>query len=418
MDFRPLVRGTVAVGGPRRALRRLDARGHAMAAMADPAVDEHARAGLKAISDRRFDDAIQAFRAAVARAPERPDINHALGMAHLHRGDVGNAVPHLEAAVTLSAPYDAPQHEPLKRDFHLSLATAYQMLDRIEDARRALEQIVARWPDTVEARLQLGQLLLSSGRPTEACEVYDDAIDWLDKDQRASAEALVGTVRAFLATAHAPSVFLEAHADSYRQYFDEIAKAQAEQGWFAEAAQMRRGDDGEVRAVLPEGARPYALVRVDLVNPADGTVSSVYSESEPMVVAIEGLEPLAQVPVLLPWTGHPFEVLVSSRCPWHWLSIVIQLAAPTPPDERLARLDDAVGAWYLDGYNGKFGEADTGRFHYVTDPEPLGASALSYTVDLGRARFDAIGDLLARLAKVHATSPIRRVVFGEGRLPE
>lgn len=390
-------------------------------------VDEHARAGLKAISDRRFDDAIQSFRAAVASAPERPDINHALGMAHLHRGDVGNAVPHLEAAVTLSAPYDAPQHEPLKRDFHLSLATAYQMLDRIEDARRTLEQIVARWPDTVEARLQLGQLLLSSGRPTEACAVYDDAIDWLDKDQRASAEALVGTVRAFLATAHAPSVFLEAHADSYRQYFDEIAAAQGEQGWFAEAAQMRRGDDGEVRAVLPAGARPYALVRVDLVNPADGTVSSVYSESEPMVVAIEGLEPLAQVPVLLPWAGHPFEVLVSSRCPWHWLTVVIQLATPSPssggptpipPDERLARLDETIGAWYLDGYNGTFGEADTGRFHYITDPEPLGASALSYTVDLGRARFAAIGDLLGRLARVHTTSPIRRVVFGEGRLPE
>jgi hypothetical protein len=146
-------------------------------------------------------------------------------------------------------------------------------------------------------------------------------------------------------------------------------------------------------------------------------VAAVYSEADPMIVAVEGLEPLAQVPVVLPWRGYPFEVGVSTRCPWHWLSIAVQLAEPRPPSDRIEALDGVFGGWYLAGYNGEFGEADGGRFHYVTDPEPIGDAGLAYTVDLGRSRFDAIRDLLRRLVAVHDRAPILRVLLGEGRLP-
>ena len=125
-------------------------------------VDEHAQTGLRAIEERRFDDAIIAFGAAVALAPERPDINHALGMAHIHRGDAGNALPHLAAAVRLAEPYDLPQHQPLKRDFQMSLATAYQLVDQVEEAKTVLERVIALWPDFVEAHLQLGQEKLAA----------------------------------------------------------------------------------------------------------------------------------------------------------------------------------------------------------------------------------------------------------------
>jgi tetratricopeptide (TPR) repeat protein len=381
-------------------------------------IDEQARAGLKAIEEKRYDDAITAFRSVVEMEPHRPDINHALGMAYLHRGDAGNALPHLEAAVRLAEPYDLPQHQQLKRDFHLSLATTYQLLDRAEDARTTLETVVRRWPETVEARLQLGQLLMSTCRPLEGCKAYEDSMDWLDKEQRQSAEALVGTVKAFLETEHPASVFLEAHGDSYRQYFDTIAAEQIQQGWYAEAARMHRGPDGELRPALPAGARPYALTRVDLVNPADGSVAGVYSESEPMIVAVQGLEPLAQVPILLPWAGFPFEVWVSTRCPWHWVSIVLQLREPLPEAARVDKVDEAMGSWYLAGWNGEFGEGDQGRFHYITDPDPVGSSAVAYMVDLGRAKMEAIHDLLRRLTVLHERVPLRRILFGEGRLPE
>jgi Tfp pilus assembly protein PilF len=379
-------------------------------------LDEHARAGLKALDEKRYDDAVEAFTSAIALSPERPDINHALGMAYLHRGDAGNAVPPLEAAVRLAEPYAAPEHQALKRDFHLSLATVYQMVDRVGDARRALEEVVRRWPDTVEARLQLGQLLLMSGSPEEGCAVYEYAADWLDKEQRASATALVGCVREFLRAGHPGSVFLEAHQDSYVKYFDEVAAPQVGQGWYAEATRMRKRPDGELEPMRPPEARPYAFSRVDLVNPADGQVAGVYSEGEPMIVAVQGLEPLAQVPVLFAVPGHPFAVWVSTRCPWHWLSIVVQLRSPASPEARIEAVDGAIGAWYLAGFEGQFGEADRGRFHYVTDPDPVGETGVSYVVDLGRARFDAIEDLLRKLAVVHARTPIARVIFGEARV--
>jgi tetratricopeptide (TPR) repeat protein len=383
-------------------------------------LDEHARAGLKAIEEKRYEDAIASFERAVELAPDRPDMNNALGMAYLHRGDAGNAIGPLERAVALAEPFSAPEHQPLKQEFHLSLATAYQLMDHVAQARETLQGIVQRWPEHLGARLQLAQLLLSACELEAGLAVYDDSLDLLDKDQRESAEALVGTLRAFLESEHPASVFLEAHCDSYIEYFDEVAKAQSEQGWYAEAARMVRGPDGEPVRILPEGARPYAFTRVDLVNPADGTVSGVYSEQEPMVVALEGLEALAQVPVLLPWKGEtPFDLWVCSRCPWHWLTVTVQFQQAADTDEALIeRVDGAIGQWYLAGYEGEFGDAERGRFHYITDPDRMGDRAVVYVIDLGRARFEAIGALLRRLTVVHDRHPIQRVLFGYGRLPD
>jgi hypothetical protein len=271
----------------------------------------------------------------------------------------------------------------------------------------------------VEPRLQLGQLLLSSCQVEDGIRVYTEAAEWLDKEQRESAEALVGTLRAFLDSEHQGNVFLQAHAESYKAYFDEIAGQQAEHGWYAEAARMAPGPDGELTAVVPDGARPYALMRVDLVNPADGTVSGVYSEAEPMVVALNGLEPLAQVPILLPWDGgDPFEVWVCSRAPWHWLPILVQFGQAGEPEALVERIDELFGQWYLGGFNGDFGDQETGRFHYVTDPDTVGDRAVSYVVDLGRARYEAVLDLLKRLTVLHDRHPISRVLFGQGRLPD
>jgi tetratricopeptide (TPR) repeat protein len=379
-------------------------------------LDEHARAGLRAIEEQRFDDAIKAFEAALAVAPERPDMNNALGMAYLHRGDVGNALPHLERAIALAEPYDQPQHQPVKREFHMSLATAYQLMDLVQPARRQLEEIIRRWPDHVEARLQLGQLLLSTCQLEDGLKAYRDASDYLDKEQREAAEALVGSAEAFLASDHQGDVFLQGHQESYVTYFDEVASTQPT--WLAEAARAARGPSGEPAPVLAEGARPYALSRVDLVNPADNTVSGVYSEQEPMIVALAGLEPLAQVPVMMPWKGWGFDVWVCSRCPWHWLGVIVQFREAAPDETLIGWVDDTIGQWYLAGFNGDFGEKDRGCFHYIGDPEILGDRAVGYAVDLGRASFDAIPSLMNRLSVLHERRQIQRVLFGYGRLPD
>jgi hypothetical protein len=115
--------------------------------------------------------------------------------------------------------------------------------------------------------------------------------------------------------------------------------------------------------------------------------------------------------------GHAFEVWVSTRCPWHWLWVMIQVGAEADAPA-LGAIDELIGRWYLDGYNGTFGDAAAGRFHYITDPEPIGRTAVGYQVDLGRARFSAVEDLLRRLGELHQVLPLRRVLLGDGRVPE
>ena len=105
---------------------------------------------------------------------------------------------------------------------------------------------------------------------------------------------------------------------------------------------MARGEDGEVKPILAEGARPYAMSSVDLVNPANNEIAGVYSEAEPMVVAVDGLEPLAQLSILFPWEDPPFETWVCTRCPWHWLPLIIQME---PGPDAAKALDEAIGSW-------------------------------------------------------------------------
>jgi len=212
------------------------------------------------------------------------------------------------------------------------------------------------------------------------------------------------------------AVVLQAHCGAYISFFNQHAKGRVAEGWFAEAARMVRGEDGEARPMLSEGARPWALERVDLVNPKDGEIAKVGDEKEPLIVAVNGLEPLAQVPVTLPWAGWDFDVWVCTRAPWHWLSIGIQLQAEFDA-KSVSAVDELIGSWYLSGYNGDFGESDTGRFHYATDLEPLGRRAVVGVFDLGRAKMDAVHDLMRRLTILHDSFPIERVLFGQGRLP-
>jgi hypothetical protein len=124
------------------------------------------------------------------------------------------------------------------------------------------------------------------------------------------------------------------------------------------------------------------------------------------------------VPVTLLSKGHPFPVWVSTRAPWHWLPVVVQFREPGTSQELIDRVEPALGSWYLAGFNGEFGDKETGRFHYVTDPDTQGSRSVTWVVDLGRAKWEAIGDLLRKLGVLHDRHPIQRVLFGEGRVPE
>ena len=76
-------------------------------------LDGLARRGISAINEKKFDEAIEAFEAALAIDGSRPDLNNALGMAHVHRGDVGNALPFLERAVELARVFEEEEHQEM-----------------------------------------------------------------------------------------------------------------------------------------------------------------------------------------------------------------------------------------------------------------------------------------------------------------
>lgn len=379
-------------------------------------LQELAQQGMQAIEEKRFTDAIEALTAARELDPSRPDMNSMLGMAYVYRGDAGNGIPFLEKAVELAEPFDQPEVQGMKRDFHLQLVTAYQIMDRIDEAVRALNGVIRRWPSEPAPYLRLGTILFATGDLDEGVSAYEGALPLLEDEDKKAGEVLLAALAAFRESEESAKVFLEAHAGSYKEYFDQVATAQAEHGWYAEAARMARGPDGEPVPIVADGARPYALTRVDLVNPVDGTVSGVYSEQEPMIVAVPGVEPLAEFAITLPWNEWAFDVGVCTRCPWHWLTITIVFDDRGDEDALIDRVDELVGGWYLSGYNGDFGDKDSGRFHYVTDPEVLGDRAVSYTVDLGRARFEAVLTLLNRLTVLHDTHRIDKVLFGDAKL--
>ncbi len=382
-------------------------------------LDEHARSGIAAVNEQRFDDAVSHFEQALAIDRSRPDLNNALGMAYLHRGEAVSAVPYLQRAHELARTYEEPEHIEMRKHFATGLASALAVVDRPLGAVGVLDEMLGILPADVELHLQRASLLVSSLRPSEGAEGYRRVaeIPGVEEELAEAALAISGAIDAFTSEEGLEaSVFLKAHAESYTTFFNEQARTLENEGWYFEAARMVRGEDGEARPVIAEGARPWAVERVDMVNPQDGTVAKVGDEKEPIIVAVNGLEPLAQVPVTLPWSGWSFEAWVCSRCPWHWLPVTIELEDALD-EAGLKAVDELFGSWYLAGFNGDFGDKEHGRFHYATDLERVGETAVSGTFDLGRASFEAAEDLLKRMEAFHSERRIRRVLLGPGRLP-
>jgi len=386
-----------------------------------PDVHEYAQAGIKAVNEHQFSKAIEAFEKALEIEPERPDMNNALGMAHLHRGDAVNAIPFLSKAIELARGFEGDEYDDMKVHFIVGLATAQHLLEQTQQTIATLKTAAELWPENIVPLLHLGQLYFEACLLEEGLSVYRklSTLESLDEEARQAAEAVVGSVEAFLNSEHTAGLFLQAHQESYIEYFNEVAAPQEQAGWFAEATRMSQDADGELKPMLAEGARPYALTRADLVNPKDNTVANVYEPSDPLIVHLNGLEPLAQLPIMFPWKEFPFEVWVSSQSPWHWLKLAIQFEDDLPDESELVKvIDDLIGAWYLKGFNGEFGTQEAGRFHYVSDPETIGTRTVNYTFDLGRAEYSSIDALLRALTIFHDQRAIKRVLFGRGLLPE
>jgi tetratricopeptide (TPR) repeat protein len=311
-------------------------------------------------------------------------------------------------------PERASFFEPMIEGFLLGLAAAAEDLDEPGDALAAYDQVLAANPGQPRARSARAHLLLAWGELDAGARELDAYLDDARDEQPFldGAMAYLSSLRSLQAADIHPREFLVGHRESYVEMFDHYAAEQAARGWIAEAARMRRDERGRIVPSIPEGARPYAALRVDLVNPQTSEVGQV--GDQPMVVALAGYEPLARAPALLRWRDLPFDLRVSTQAPWDQLPIQVAFDTAGALDD----LDAVVGDWYLRGWDGAFGDADGRRFHYISDPEPRrDGRAVTYHCDLGRARVEAIDDLVRRLGVLHASRPIGRVILGRGYLP-
>ena len=379
--------------------------------------DEVAEKAMRAL---RGDDP-RAARIALARileqAPDRLDVQHALAVTELRLGEAEAALERLDRAEAQARAQADETAAALMGNLLLSKAAACEDLYDPAGAEACYREVIRHEQGNPRAFQGLAYLLLAWGRGDEGAAVLDDYLRaGLDEpDALAGNRAFLDAWRKVQADDLHPRMFLEAHRGGYVEFFDHHARQMAEKGWIAEAARMRRTEDGSVVPVVPEGARPYAAVRIDLVDPATGQPGQV--GDQPMIVALAGFEPLARAPALLAWPARdlPFPTWVSTLCPWDQLPVQVALAEPSAAAAEA--LDAVIGDWYGAGFNGAFGTADRGRFHYISDPESPRGAIITWNVDCGRAEERAVDDLFKRLAVLHARVPLRAVVVGRGYVP-
>lgn len=369
---------------------------------------------MRAINQGNPKEALQALQAALVANPDRLDLRHALTVTHLQLGEPMQALQVNQEAFELAMELADEAAAALMGQIVLTRAAIYEDLDQPAEAEAAYREVLQHEPGHPGAQQGLGYLLLKWGRMEEGVAQLQAHVDNAGEDAevRESTRAFLDALARFRRDDVHPVNFLVAHRESYVEFFDFHAARMAEQGWIAEAARMKRAEDGRIVPVIPEGARSYAAVRIDLVDPKTGQPGLV--GEEPMIVAIEGYEPLAHAPVLFPTPSDAgFQVWTSSQTPWDQMPVQIRFASPPGAD----KADPVIGDWYRAGFDGAFGTPEQGRFHYISDPESSAPDAVGYQVDCGRTETRAIENLMQRLIVLHSQHPIRHVVVGRGFLP-
>ena len=378
-----------------------------------------AQRALDALAKEDPREARKLLMEAIDAAPNRPDLMNALGVVQLQLGEPELGKELIEQAIAAAQadaaanPGRAEQNATMIEGFLLSLAAACEDLDEPADAERAYQRVLAANPGQPRARQGYAHLLFAWGRLDDGRKQLELYVEE-DRDEDPyieGAAAFLDDLRRFQREDIHPRELLNAHRGSYVEMFDHYAREQEKQGWIAEAARMRRDEEGRIVPNIPEGARPYAAVRVDLVDPRTSQVGQI--GDQPMVVALADYQALARAPVSFAWRERSFDLRVSSQAPWDQLPI--QLLFDGRADEEI---DLLIGDWYLSGWDGAWGSRDGGRFHYISDPElRRDGRAVVYHVDLGRASVAAIEDLIRRLEGFHGAHRLHTVLLGRGYLP-
>ena len=285
--------------------------------MLNDATAEKAMAALKQDDPRQAKAELETL---IMAEPERIDLRHALATVLLRMGEPKAALLMANEAIKMCQNQQTDTAATLMTPLHLIIANAQEDLYNPAAAHMAYELILEKEPDHPYAQQRLAYLQLSRGRIqaglaalTTYVEAKADASESIEAHS-----ALFGGINQFLESDIHPKNFIVAHRESYVDAFNHIAKDMIEKGWYAEAAHMHKDENGHLTPIIPDGARPYAAVRVDLVNPENGQPGRI--GEGPFVVALEDYEVLSQCPVVCEWPNQPFSTWVSSQCPWNNLN--------------------------------------------------------------------------------------------------
>lgn len=361
------------------------------------------------LEEGRPEEARKLLLKAVEAPDARPEHVHALASVQLRIGEPETARALVEETLRRSSGLEPDE---TRARYALTHAAACADMDDPISALSSFKQALAWKHDCPEALLGVGFLQIAMGELDPGIVALERFVaSEAPSSVRDGAREYLESLGAFRVSGRHPRVFLERHQQRYTAFFNAMAQQQEARGWIAEAARMGRSSDGSLTLLVPEGARPYAAVRVDLVDPATGQGGLI--GEQPMLATLKGFEALGRAPALLTWPDLPFDLRVSTQTPWDQLPIQVMFQEA----ESLSVLDPIIGEWYHAGFEGAFGTRSGGRFHYISDPDPVRAGALLYHLDLGRADMRAIDDLILRLSTLNQQHRIRRVVLGRGHLP-
>ena len=379
-------------------------------------IDEVAEQALAALRSADPVETRKTLERLLKTHPERVDLRHAHAVTLLRLGEPGEALRHLNTAIAQAHEQQDERALTMMSQLHIARAAACEDMLQPAQAEQSYRAVLQHEPGHPRALVGLGHMLCSWGRAEEGLALLEEYVECGGDgpDFVTAEQGYIDSAKKFIADDIHPRAFLEAHHGVYVEFFDHHATRLEAEGWIAEAARMHRLADGTVAPIIPEGARPYAGIRLDLVDPNTGKAGQV--AEGPMQAAVAGHEPLAQSMLLIRWPDdYPFPVFVSSICPWNWLPIMVRIGYRSDPIEAI---DPAIGEWYQSGYDGAFGLPTRGRLHEISNPEAIETRAVMYYVDCGRADITAVDNLLQRLERLHAPYNIESVLIGRGFLPE
>jgi Flp pilus assembly protein TadD len=125
------------------------------------------QSGRRALDEGRFDDAIRAFRKAIALAPKQAPLHYALGMACIKANKPAEAIEPMKAARDLA---------PTEFDFQVGLADAYYLSKQTAHALPEYLRAGAMRPNVAGPWSNAGALFREAGRPEMALEALHRAL--------------------------------------------------------------------------------------------------------------------------------------------------------------------------------------------------------------------------------------------------